>query len=85
MLVSEPTADVAVSMAGSPSVVLEGGLVTYTINVTNNGPFTANSVILANTLPANANFVSATTSQGTIIDNGTYASLGNLPEGTNVT
>jgi hypothetical protein len=35
-------------------------------------------------LPANANVISATTSQGTLFLNGTFAELGNIPTGTNV-
>jgi uncharacterized repeat protein (TIGR01451 family) len=81
---SEPAADLAVTMTASPSSVLQGGLLTYTINVTNNGPSIAKGVTLATILPANANFVSATTSQGSILFNGTYAILGDLPLGTNV-
>jgi uncharacterized repeat protein (TIGR01451 family) len=84
VLVTEQNADVAVSMTGSPSAVLQAGLLTYTIDVTNNGPFTADNVTLATTLPANANFVSAAASQGTVIDNGTFATLGNIGLGTNV-
>lgn len=84
-LVTEPTADVAVTMTGTPSSVLQDGLLTYNINVTNNGPFTANNVLLTTTLPATANFVSAGTTLGTISFNGTSANIGNLGMGTNVT
>ncbi len=84
VVLSEPVADLAVSMTGSPASVLQGGLLTYTINVTNNGPSVAKGVTLATTLPANANFISATTSQGTLLFNGTYGELGYLPLGTNV-
>src|ERR1035438_9142335 len=38
VVLSEPIADLAVTMTGSPSSVLQGGLLTYTVNVTNNGP-----------------------------------------------
>ncbi len=84
VVVSEPTADLAVSMTGSPGSVLQGALLTYTINVTNNGPFPADGVALAVTLPANANFISATASQGTVFADGTFAELGNIGLGTNV-
>jgi uncharacterized repeat protein (TIGR01451 family) len=84
VLVTEPTADLAVGMKGSPASVLQGALLTYTITVTNNGPFTANSVTLATALPANANFISATTSQGTVSFNGTFGELGDIPVGKNV-
>ena len=84
VLVTEPTADLAVTMTGSPSSVLQGASLTYTINVTNNGPFTAEGVTLTTTLPANANFISATTSQGTVSFGGALALLGNIGVGTNV-
>jgi uncharacterized repeat protein (TIGR01451 family) len=84
VLVTEPTADLAVTMTGSPSSVLQGASLTYTINVTNNGPFTAEGVTLTTTLPANANFISATTSQGTVSSGGALALLGNIGVGTNV-
>jgi uncharacterized repeat protein (TIGR01451 family) len=82
--VTQLTADVGVTMTASPSSVLQGGKLTYTINVTNNGPFTANAVTLATTVPASANFISATTTQGTLSFNGSVAALGNLGMGTNV-
>jgi uncharacterized repeat protein (TIGR01451 family) len=78
VVVSEQTANMAVSMTGSPGSVLEGGLLTYTINVTNNGPFTANDVFLATTLPANVNLISAT------VANVVSADLGAIGLGTNV-
>ena len=62
--VLQPTADVAVRMTGSPAAVLEGGLLTYTISVTNNGPYTAKSVTLNTTLPTNANVISFASTQG---------------------
>ena len=71
-------------MTGSPSSVLQGALLTYTIDVTNNGPFTALGVTLATVLPPSANFISATTSQGTVFFDGSFAELGNIPVGTSV-
>jgi len=84
VLLTEPEADVAVSITGSPSSVLQGALLTYTITVTDNGPFTADGVTLATTLPATANFISATTSQGTLSFNGAFGALGDIGLGTNV-
>jgi uncharacterized repeat protein (TIGR01451 family) len=83
VLVTEPMADLAVSMTGSPGSVLQGALLTYTIVVTNNGPFTADGVTLATTLPSTANFISATTSQGTLYLNGAFGVLSNIGVGTN--
>jgi len=68
VFVTEPIADLAVSMTGAPAAALQGGLLTYTINVTNNGPFTAFSATNITTLPGNASFISATASdQGTVL------------------
>jgi uncharacterized repeat protein (TIGR01451 family) len=84
VVVSEPTADLAVSISASPTVLLQGQLLTYTISVTNNGPFTATEVTLNNTLPPNVNFVSASTTQGTVYGSGTSALLGTIDPGSNV-
>ncbi len=81
--VSLPSADMALSMSASPPSVLQGGLVTFDIFVTNNGPFTAQGVAVTNTLPANVNLVSATTSLGTITPDGLLAELGTMPAGSN--
>lgn len=55
-------ADIAVGISASPSTVLQGGLLTYTITVTNNGPFVANDVFLDTSLPASDIVVSSTES-----------------------
>jgi uncharacterized repeat protein (TIGR01451 family) len=52
MLVSAPSADMGVTLSGSPNPVLDGANVTYTIVVTNNGPSTATGVMATNVLPA---------------------------------
>ena len=83
VVVTLPMADLAVSMSASPVSLLQGGLVTYTIVVTNNGPYTATGVVLTNTIPAGATFVSSTTSQGTVAQPGVQFDLGSVPVGTN--
>ena len=82
-MVDLPTADLSVSMTAFPTSLLQGGQVTFTIVVTNNGPFAATGVVLTNLLPANVNYVSSTTSQGFILGGGTLATLGTLPFGSN--
>lgn len=60
-------ADLSVAKADSPDPVLTGDNLTYTVNVTNNGPDSATGVKLIDTLPAGVTFISATASQGTCI------------------
>jgi uncharacterized repeat protein (TIGR01451 family) len=59
--------DLTVGKWSSPAVIDVGGLITYTLVVTNNGPFTATSVVLRDTLPAVARprLVSAVSAHGT--------------------
>ena len=52
-------ADLSVAKDDSPDPVTEGDDVTYTITLTNNGPDAATGVLLTDTLPAGATFVSA--------------------------
>jgi len=52
------TADLSVTNTPSPVPVAAGANITYTQVVTNNGPSTATTVTLAETLPANTTFVS---------------------------
>ena len=59
-----PLADLAVTKTASSLYVLAGGLVTFTIVVTNNGPSPVNSVSLADLLPTGLTLVSVKSSQG---------------------
>jgi uncharacterized repeat protein (TIGR01451 family) len=54
-----PTADLALTLTASPAAVTEGGTITYTLTVTNNGPATAANVTLSDAVPAGAAFVSS--------------------------
>jgi uncharacterized repeat protein (TIGR01451 family) len=80
-----PSADLSVSKTSSPDPVHVGKKLTYTIPVTNNGPDSATSVSLTDSLPKNAGFGSATTTQGTCIlkpqKRQVVCSLGNLASG----
>jgi uncharacterized repeat protein (TIGR01451 family) len=51
-------ADLAVAKTGAPAV-LAGAPLTYTLTVTNHGPFDATGVVLTDTLPGSATFLSA--------------------------
>lgn len=60
--VERNTTDLAPSMSAS---VAKGGLITYSIQVRNNGPERASGVVLSDQLPKGATLISAATSQGT--------------------
>ncbi|MDB5351700.1 MAG: conserved repeat protein [Planctomycetota bacterium] len=81
-------ADLGVSLGVSPNIVLAGDPLTFTAFVTNtSGPSTANNVVLRDLLPAGLQFVSATSSQGTVTSDssGVTARLGSLPAGGSAT
>jgi uncharacterized repeat protein (TIGR01451 family) len=74
------SADLSISNAGMPDIVLIGQTVTYTLSVTNSGPDTAEDIIVTDTLPAGVTFVSA--SPGCSNASGTVTcSLGSLASG----
>lgn len=58
-----PGADLSVAKTG-PATGHVGQLITYTITATNNGPATANGVVVTDTLPKNTGFGSASATQG---------------------
>ena len=57
-------ADLALAMADAPDPTVVGAPLTYQLTVTNAGPATATNVMLTQSLPVGAAFVSATASQG---------------------
>ncbi len=57
-------ADIAVVKTDTPDPVVASQNLTYTINFTNNGPSSANSVTVTDAVPANTTFVSATVTTG---------------------
>jgi uncharacterized repeat protein (TIGR01451 family) len=60
-----PGADLSITKTDSPDPAHVGQNLTYTITVTNGGPVTATGVTVNDTLPKNAGFGSAASSQGT--------------------
>ena len=65
-------ADLAITKTGSPDPVTVGSNLIYTIEVTNNGPVTAQSVTVTDDLPAETTFVSCSSTGG-----GVCGGLGN--------
>jgi len=81
-----PAADLGVSVVVLPSPAVSGASIAYVVTVTNAGPATATSVIMNQTLPPAAAFVS--TSQSTAVDqNGvvTWILTNDMPGGTSQT
>jgi uncharacterized repeat protein (TIGR01451 family) len=73
IVIADPLADLAITQSSQPATIPVGGLLRYTITVTNRGP-AASSALVRDVLPANVSFVSATSSQGTCAnDNGTLS------------
>lgn len=58
MVTPEAVADVGITKADSVDPVLAGSPLTYTVTVTNNGPDTAENVVVTDTLPAGVTLVS---------------------------
>ncbi|HQL78410.1 MAG TPA: S8 family serine peptidase, partial [Verrucomicrobiota bacterium] len=79
------TVDLALSLHASPEPVALSNTVTYTMTVANSGPALATGVVVTNLLPVQAAFVSASVSQGTVLNVGGVVSwsLGNLAVGAN--
>jgi uncharacterized repeat protein (TIGR01451 family) len=54
-----PVSDLILTVRSTPAQLHEGELLTYSATVLNNGPFPASGVVLSDTIPAGALFVSA--------------------------
>jgi len=80
-------ADLSVAKSDSPDPVSKGAQLTYSIVVTNHGPGSAAGVQLTDTLPANVQFASATSTVGSCAQTGSTVAcnLGDLNNGTSVT
>lgn len=75
--------DLQVEKTDSVDPVMAGEELTYTIVVTNNGPSDTNNVVMTDALPDEVNFISASTTQGTVTESGgvVVAQLGYLEDG----
>jgi uncharacterized repeat protein (TIGR01451 family) len=61
------SADLSITKSGTPSPVLAGNKLTYTMTVSNAGPSTAQSVSVSDTLPTGTSFVSGVDGNGNTI------------------
>lgn len=78
--------DIVVNQSDSPDPIAAGGLLTYTIAVTNNGPDDATGVVFTDTIPASTTFVSSTTTKGTCSGNPSIScNIGALANGETAT
>jgi uncharacterized repeat protein (TIGR01451 family) len=90
-LKGEPTAAtsaaLSVTKTGSPNPVTVGGVLTYTVTVSNAGPASATDATMTDPLPAGVTFLSATASQGSCGQAaGTVTcQLGTIPSGGSAT
>jgi uncharacterized repeat protein (TIGR01451 family) len=84
---AQSTADLSVSVVGSPNPVGQNEDITWTITVKNFGPEQASGVMLEAEYGSDAAPVSATTTQGTCSDTGGIVnySLGSIAPGAQVT
>lgn len=64
---SATEADVAITKTASPEPVNQGTNLTYTLQVTNNGPAVAQGVTVTDQLPGEVSFTSVSTTQGSCI------------------
>jgi uncharacterized repeat protein (TIGR01451 family) len=84
---SNPSADLAVAVSDSPDPVAVGGRLTYTVSVTNNGPYLARGVRIEDQLGRRARFSSAESERGSCaFRKATVAcEVGDLAEGESAT
>jgi large repetitive protein len=81
-------ADLALTASGSPSTVVAGGLVTYTLNASNLGPDASSALSIVDTLPPNVTYVSSSGSGWSCSASGATVNCNNpasLPNGSTST
>ena len=77
----QTAADMQITKSG-PATALPGAQVVYTITVTNLGPQSASNVVVTDTIPAGATFISSTPSQGSCSGSSTVTcNLGAIASG----
>ncbi len=82
----KPRADLLVTQTDSSDPVQSGTNLTYSVTITNQGPFDASNVKLIDTLPGKTKLVSATPSQGSCTGKSKITcKLGSLSNGASAT
>ena len=77
LTVASPTqADVAIFKTASPEPVDQGTNLTYTLEITNNGPAVAQGVTVSDPIPSQVTYVSVSTTQGTCTYTSSTATVG---------
>lgn len=78
-----PLANLGLAASGAPANIFTGSDVTYALRVTNRGPTSASGIVVTQTLPAGAAFITASASQGGFVVNGgeVVFNAGALPVG----
>ncbi|MFN2222207.1 MAG: hypothetical protein ACK2UH_06625, partial [Candidatus Promineifilaceae bacterium] len=66
----ETVSDLAILKSASPDPVAAGSNLTYTLTITNHGPSNASGVVVTDSLPTAATFVSVDSSQGSLCATG---------------
>lgn len=78
--------DIVVNQSDSPDPIGAGGLLTYTIVVSNNGPDDATGVVLTDTIPGTVTFSSVSTTKGACVGTSTITcTIGSLTIGESAT
>jgi uncharacterized repeat protein (TIGR01451 family) len=72
------SADLAVTNAGTPNVVVPGNAITYTQTVTNNGPLAAVNAVFSEAVPANTTFASLVIPTGWACTTPAVGAAGNI-------
>ncbi|HEX2834088.1 MAG TPA: C25 family cysteine peptidase [Thermoanaerobaculia bacterium] len=84
--VKQATADIEVTQSALPDPVDPGGVLTYTFQIQNNGPSTAQGVTLTDTIPGTTTFVSSNTTLGSCSGSSTVTcNLGTMTVGQTAT
>ena len=78
-----PVADLNLGITDSPDPLYAGSNIIYVVNLTNNGPLTASSVVFTDNLPPVLGLVSAITSLGScnVTSNSVSCNLGDMSSG----